>query len=77
MPATAYDRGWNDGYAEGYGAKLADVSEPFMPTGSAAEVERVADWLQAKYAATFGADRSEAIGMARGMLRAAVSSGDA
>lgn len=66
----AYQRGWDDGYAEGYGAKLADVTAPFMPVSNAAEVERIADWLQEQYR-TVVPTRSDAIGMARGMIRAA------
>lgn len=68
---SGYQTGWNDGYSEGFACKLADVSAPFMPSGTAAEIEHVADWLQRNYGTTFGADRSEAIGMARGMIRAA------
>ena len=64
-----YQLGWNDGYAEGYACKLTDVTEPFMPSGDATEIEAVADWLQRKYGGTWLKNRSEAIGMARGMIR--------
>jgi hypothetical protein len=70
MNMTSYDRGFSDGYAEGYGAKLADVGAPFMPAGTAEEVERIADWLLARYAALVPT-RADAIGMARGMIQAA------
>lgn len=69
-PPTSYQLGWDDGYAEGYASKLADVTAPFMPTGDVAEIEAVADWLLRKYATTF-TNRSEAIGAARGMIRIA------
>ena len=70
MSDMAYQLGWDDGYAEGYACKLIDITEPFMPTGSMAEIEAVASWLQNKYAKTFEG-RSEAIGAARGMIRIA------
>lgn len=65
-----YQSGWGDGYAEGYACKLADVTAPFTPTGTAEEATRVADWLQRKYARDYS-DRAKAIGMARGMIKAA------
>ncbi len=68
--SNPYESGWSDGYAEGYACKLADVTHPFMPAGTAEEIDRVADWLQTRYASTHG-DRDKAIGMARGMIRAA------
>jgi len=68
-----YETGWNDGYAEGYACKLADVTAPFMPAGTAEEITRVADWLQRNYAETYRGDRPSAIGLARGMIEAARS----
>lgn len=64
-----YQAGWSDGYAEGYAAKLLDVTEPFMPTGAPAEIEAAATWLQKKYSAYFS-DRHEAIGLVRGVISA-------
>lgn len=74
MSRTSYDCGWDDGYAEGYACKLADATEPFSPISAIkpVQVEAVADWLMSKYKAVF-ADRSDAIGMARGRLKAAAS----
>lgn len=69
---VAYQSGWADGYAEGYGCKLADATEAFNPVSLAIPhaVEAVADMLLTKYAATF-ADRPSAIGCARAMLKIA------
>jgi len=39
---TPYQLGWDEGYAEGYGAKLVDVTELFMPAGVDHEVEAAA-----------------------------------
>lgn len=68
--AQSYHTGWNDGYAEGYGAKLMDVGQPFTPAGTAAEVEAVAAFLRQRYAALV-LTQADAIGMARGMIEAA------
>lgn len=70
---TSYSLGWNDGYAEGYGCKLADATAPFNPQSLEAPetVERVADMLQRKFASTFS-DRPSAIGCARAMIRSAM-----
>ena len=66
---SSYRLGWNDGYSEGYACKLADATEPFIPTLQVRpdEVQAVASWLLKKYSALI-ADESEAIGVARGML---------
>lgn len=72
---TSYDRGWSDGYAEGYGAKLVDVGAPFTPAGTAEEVDRVAAWLRSRYAALVPTD-ADALGMARGMIQAAKGDGN-
>jgi hypothetical protein len=73
MTETAsYQLGWNDGYAEGYGCKLVDVGSPFMPTGTAEEIEAMADYLMRQHALVFTI-RCEAIGVARGMAAAARS----
>lgn len=65
-----YQLGWDDGYAEGYGAKLVDVTELFMPAGVDREIEAAA-----KYLASQRADLTfpQAIGLARGMFRAATA----
>lgn len=70
---SEYTLGWNDGYSEGYACKLADVTEPFMPTGGVAEIETVADMLQVRLAVIFANDRSGAIGLARSIVMAARS----
>jgi hypothetical protein len=64
-----YQLGWNDGYAEGYGCKLVDATEPFNPQHLTAPdiVEAVATMLQRRYASTFP-DRPSAVGCARLML---------
>lgn len=67
---TPYQLGWDDGYAEGYGAKLVDVTELFMPAGADREVEAAARYLMSKRADLSLAD---AIGLARGMFRAATA----
>jgi hypothetical protein len=71
MTYDPYATGWKNGYAEGYACKLVDVTNPFMPSGTAEEITRVADWLQTKYSRDYGADRPGAIRMARGMIKAA------
>lgn len=68
--STPYQLGWDDGYAEGYGAKLVDVTEQFMPAGVDHEVEAAARYLMSKRADLSLAD---AIGLARGMFRAAAA----
>lgn len=67
---NSYQLGWNDGYAEGYGAKLVDVTELFMPAGADQEVEAAARYLMSQRA---GLTLSDAIGLARGMFRAAIA----
>ena len=66
---SSYDLGWSDGYAEGYGCKLSDATEPFAPRSlnKAKAIEAVAARLVSHY----GIERSEAIGAARGMFRIA------
>lgn len=72
MSLAGYQTGWDDGYAEGYGCKLADATEAFNPSSLAVPtaVEAVADMLLTNYAATF-TDRLSAIGCARAMLKIA------
>jgi mono/diheme cytochrome c family protein len=72
---SPYDLGWGDGYAEGYAAKMVDVGKPFMPAGTAAEIEAMADYLMNKHVGQF--TRPDAIGVARGMAAAARSVTDA
>ena len=70
--SDSYQTGWSDGYAEGYGCKLADATEPFVPTLQVRpeEVTLVANWLMKTRPTQFrGMD--EAIGLARGMLEVA------
>ena len=66
-----YQLGWDDGYAEGYGAKLVDVTELFMPAGAGREIEAGADYLLAQRA---DLTRADAIGLVRGIFRAAAAS---
>jgi hypothetical protein len=66
---SSYQLGWDDGYVEGYACKLVDVTEPFMPSGDIPQIEAAADWLMRKHALVFTI-RSEAIGIARGMIAA-------
>ena len=61
-----YQLGWDDGYAEGYGAKLVDVTEQFMPAGADSEIEAGADYLMSKRA---GLSKADAIGLVRGIFR--------
>lgn len=63
-----YQLGWDDGYAEGYGAKLVDVTELFMPKGTDREIAAGALYLVSKRADISMAD---AIGLMRGIFRAA------
>ena len=69
--SAGYNLGFDDGYAEGYGAKLKDATEPFNP--AAAElperIEEAADHIQRKYAKVFDGDRAGAIGLARSIAR--------
>jgi hypothetical protein len=41
-----YQLGWDDGYAEGYGARLVDLTELFMPAVTDAMVEAALDAQQ-------------------------------
>lgn len=67
---SAYQNGWDDGYAEGYACKLADATEPFSPTSARPEeVLAAANYLRKKFKAYFVTD-ADAIGTARGMLLA-------
>ena len=68
---NGYQLGWNDGYSEGYACKLADATEPFDPASSQLpdRIERAADHILKRYKALFGEDRSEAIGLARGIAK--------
>ena len=63
-----YQLGWDDGYAEGYAAKLEDVTELFMPAGCDHEIEAAAKYLCSKRASISYVD---ALGLVRGMFRAA------
>ena len=62
-----YQLGWDDGYAEGYACKLADVTEPFMPPTNEFQVEAAARWLHSKLAAHIS--YVKALGLVRGMIR--------
>ena len=62
-----YQTGWDDGYAEGYACKLADLTEPFAPPQKEFEVESAARWLHSRLAAYLS--YVEAIGLVRGMVR--------
>ena len=59
---------WDDGYAEGYACKLADVTEPFAPPKREFEVEAAARWLHSRLAAY--CTYADAIGLVRGMVQA-------
>lgn len=62
-----YQLGWDDGYAEGYACRLADVTEPFNPPQSDFEVETAARWLHVRLAAHIS--YVDAIGLIRGAVR--------
>ena len=67
-----YELGWSDGYAEGYGARLVDVTEPFMPPANDFQVEAAARWLHSRMAAHVS--YVDAIGLVRGMVREGMKS---
>lgn len=62
-----YELGWSDGYAEGYGARLVDVTEPFNPPANDFQVEAAARWLHSRLSAHI--DYATAIGFVRGAVR--------